>query len=118
MSHKHRDALQKRLDKCYTAFMDSLQGKTTAELIAMAPMITAAKQIHDELPDCCSEDYATILLRFDDPMEIVRKWESSYISHDRKAEIYGFLWVIAENQKEKECAQTHRKDAQKGKGER
>ena len=44
MSSELKDTLKKRLDENYTAFIESLQGKTVSELIAMAPEITAAQQ--------------------------------------------------------------------------
>ncbi|WP_300821058.1 hypothetical protein [uncultured Oscillibacter sp.] len=56
MSGKLKDALKKRLDENYTAFIASLQGKTAFELIAMAPEITAAQQLHEELLDACDEE--------------------------------------------------------------
>ncbi len=64
MNDKPKDILQKRLDENYAAFLESLQGKTTSELIAMAPEITAAKQCHEELLDACDTDDVTFLLQF------------------------------------------------------
>ena len=49
MSSELEDTLKKRLDKNYTAFIDSLQKKTVPELIAIAPEITAVQQLHEEL---------------------------------------------------------------------
>ncbi len=48
MSSERKDTLKKRLDENYTAFIESLQEKTVSELIAMAPEITAAQQLHDD----------------------------------------------------------------------
>ena len=41
--------LRERLDQNYEAFIAQLQEKTTSELIAMAPEITAARMLHEEL---------------------------------------------------------------------
>ena len=80
MSSELRDTLKKRLDENYTAYIASLQGKTVSELIAMAPEITAAQQLHEELLGACDEDDAAFLLQFDDPLEVVRGyWESEII---------------------------------------
>lgn len=77
MSNELKDTLKKRLDENYAAFIESLQGKTPSELIAMAPEITAAQQLHEELLDACDEEDVAFLLRFDDPLETVRGyWES------------------------------------------
>lgn len=95
MNSERKDVLQKRLDEKYTAYIESLQGKTTAELIAMAPEITAAKQVHDELLDCCDEDDVDFLLRFDDPLEVVRGyWESEITGYSHTEEMGHALWEI------------------------
>ena len=46
MSKELKAALRERLDQNYNTFLESLQGKTASELIAMAPEITAAQQLH------------------------------------------------------------------------
>ena len=98
MSHEWKDVLQKRLDANYTAFMESLQKKTVSELIAMAPEITAAQQLHEELLDACDEDDAAFLLRFDDPLEIVRGyWESEITGCDHRGEMGHMLWRVRED---------------------
>ena len=97
MSSELKDALKKRLDENYAAFIKSLQGKTASELIAMAPEITAAQQLHEELPGACNDDDARFLLRFDDPLEIVRGcWESEITGYDHSEEIGHTLWWIQE----------------------
>lgn len=40
MSSELKNALKKRLDENYTAFIEFLQGKTASELIAMAPELS------------------------------------------------------------------------------
>lgn len=72
MSSELRDTLKKRLDENYAAFIKSLQKKTVSELIALAPEITAAQQLRDELACACSEEDAATLLQFDDPLEEMR----------------------------------------------
>ena len=68
MNSEWKDALKNRLDENYTTFIESLQNKTVSELIAMAPEITAAKQVHEELLGACDEDDIAFLLRFVDPL--------------------------------------------------
>ena len=88
MSSERKDALKKRLDESYAAFIESLQGKTIPELIAMAPEITAAQQLHTELLNACDEDDITFLLQFDDPLEVVRGyWESEITGYDHSGEM-------------------------------
>ena len=66
------DTLQMRLDQNYKDYVERLQGKTADELIQLAPEITAAQQLRDELACACSEEDAAILLQFDDPLEEMR----------------------------------------------
>lgn len=66
------DTLQIRLDHNYKDYVAQLQGKTADELIALAPEITAAQQLRDELAVACSEEDAAILLQFDDPLDEMR----------------------------------------------
>ena len=93
MSGDLKIALRARLDQNNKDFMDELQGKTASELIAMAPEITAAQQIHEELLGACDEDDMAFLLRFDDPLEVVRGyWESELTGYDHSGEIGHMLW--------------------------
>ena len=98
MSSERKDTLKKRLDENYTAFIESLQGKTASELIAMAPEITAAQQLHEELLDACDEEDVAFLLRFDDPLETVRGyWESEITGYDHSGEMCHMLWRVQED---------------------
>ena len=98
MSSELRDTLKERLDANYTAFMESLQKKTASELIAMAPEITAAHQLHEELLDACDEEDVAFLLRFDDPLETVRGyWESEITGYDHSGEMGHMLWRVQED---------------------
>ncbi len=88
MSSELKDTLKKRLDENYTVFIESLQEKTVSELIAMAPEITAVQQLHEELLDACDEEDVEFLLRFDDPLEVVRGyWESEITGYDHSGEM-------------------------------
>lgn len=95
MSGELRDTLKKRLDENYAAFIESLQGKTIPELIAMAPEITAAQQLHEELLDVCDEDDAAFLLRSDNPLEtVLGSWESELTGYDHSDEMRYMLWQV------------------------
>ena len=99
MSSELKDTLKKRLDENYTAFIESLQEKTVSELIAMAPEITAAQQLHEELLDACDEEDVEFLLRFDDPLEVVRGyWESEITGYDHSGEMGHMLWEIRDRE--------------------
>ncbi len=99
MSDKLKDTLQKRLDENYAAFLESLQGKTTSDLIAMAPEITTAKQCHEELLDACDTDDVTFLLQFNDPLEVVRGyWESEIAGYDHTNEMGHMVWEIRDKE--------------------
>ena len=98
MSGKRKDALKKRLDENYAAFMESLQGKTPSELIAMAPEITAAQQLHEELPDVCNDGDAEYLLQFDDPLEAMRGLWADALTGGRTEEISHFMWEVRDRE--------------------
>ena len=99
MSSERKDTLKKRLDENYTDFIESLQEKTVSELIAMAPEITAAQQLHEELLDACDEEDVEFLLRFDDPLEVVRGyWESEITGYDHSGEMGHMLWEIRDRE--------------------
>ena len=109
MSSERKDTLKKRLDENYTAFIESLQEKTVSELIAMAPEITAAQQLHEELLDACDEEDVEFLLRFDDPLEVVRGyWESEITGYDHSGEMGHMLWDIRDRElyEKEQLAQT------------
>ena len=109
MSSERKDTLKKRLDENYTAFIESLQEKTVSELIAMAPEITAAQQLHTELLDACDDEDMEFLLRFDDPLEVVRGyWESEITGYDHSGEMGHMLWEIRDRElyEKEQLAQT------------
>ena len=91
--------LRERLDQNYEAFIAQLQGKSASELIAMAPEITAARMLHEELLDTCDQNDVEFLLRFGDPLEVVRGyWESEIIGYDHSGEIGHMLWEIRDKE--------------------
>ena len=91
--------LKERLDKNYETFMEQLQGKDISEVINMAPKITAVQQIHEELLDACDKDDVEFLLRFDDPLEVVRGyWESEITGYDHSGEMGHMLWDIRDRE--------------------
>lgn len=93
------DMLQMRLDQNYREYVAQLQGKPADELIALAPEITAAQQLRDELAAACSEEDATALLQFDDPLEKVR---SFWLEEQDKAhgeQIGNMIWHLQQRGK-------------------
>ena len=99
MSGDLKIALRARLDQNYKDFMDGLQGKTVSELITMAPEITAAQQVHEELLGACDGDDMAFLLRFDNPLDVVRGyWESEITGYDHSGEMGHMLWEIRDKE--------------------
>ena len=91
--------LKVRLDKNYQDFLDRLQKKTLAEIITMAPEITAAQQCREELSDACDPDDVAFLLQFDDPLEVVRGyWEAELTGYDHRNEMGRMLWEIRDRE--------------------
>ena len=99
MNGSLKDALKQRLDENYGAYMRLLQTRTVPELIAMAPEITAAQQLHEELLGVCDEDDAAFLLQFDDPLDVVRGyWAAEITGCDHSDEIGHMLWEIRDRE--------------------
>jgi len=99
MNSKQKETLKQRLDENYTAFIASLEGKTVSELVALAPEITAAQQLHEELLNACDESDIKFLLQFDDPLELVREhWEREINGYDHSAEMGHTLWEIRDKE--------------------
>lgn len=99
MESELKERLRQRLQKNYAAFMEQLQSKTVSEVIAMAPEITAAQQLHEELLDACDDDDAAFLLQFDDPLELARGyWESEITGYDHSGEMGHMIWEIRDRE--------------------
>lgn len=93
MSSEVKTILRDRLKQNYEAYIAGLQGKSTSELINLASEITAAKQVCEELPDACDEEDMPFLLRFDDPLDVMRYyWEFVITDHDHSREMGYTLW--------------------------
>lgn len=98
MSSEVKTILRDRLKQNYEAYIAGLQGKSTSELINLASEITAAKQVCEELPDACDEEDMSFLLRFDDPLEVMRGyWESEITGYDHSGEMGHILWRVRED---------------------
>ncbi len=112
MKRELKERLQQRLQENYTVFMEQLQGKTASELIAMAPEITAVQQLHEQLLIACNDDDTEFLLRFDNPLELVRGyWVSEITDSDFSEEIGHTLWEIRDKELySKEQLTQHPKD--------
>ena len=99
MSSEVKTILRDRLKQNYEAYIAGLQGKSTSELINLASEITAAKQVCEELPDACDEEDMSFLLRFDDPLEVVRGyWEAEITGCDHSGEMGHMLWEIRDRE--------------------
>ncbi|AEY67577.1 DUF3848 domain-containing protein [Clostridium sp. BNL1100] len=64
--------LQERIEANYRTYIQQLQSKPASELIEQAAEIAAAKLVYEELMEGCSTDYTEYLLRFENPLELVR----------------------------------------------
>ncbi len=93
------DLLQIRLDQNYRDYVASLQGKTTDELVALAPEIVAAQQLRDELACACSEEDAADLLQFDDPLGLVRGFWLDEQDKTHGEKIGNMIWHLQQRGK-------------------
>ncbi len=95
MSRDRHEDLQARLDQNYKDYLEQLKKKPFAELIKLAPEITAAQQLCDELAAVCDDSEVEYLLGLDDPLEVTRGyWEREISGYDHGDEMGHMLWVL------------------------
>lgn len=95
MSQDRRDLLQQRLDQNYQDYIAQLQKLPFLEVIRLAPDITAAQQICDELAAVCDEGDIESLLALDDPLELLRdNWKREISDYDHGEEMGHMLWYL------------------------
>ena len=111
MSQDQNAILQLRLDQNYQDYLAQLQEKPFEEIIRLAPEITAAQQLCDELAAVCDDDEVEYLLGLDNPLEVVRGyWEQEISGYDQST-----LWHLRGCGRESPAAGLASKAKQKGK---
>ena len=89
MTSELQSALQKRLEENYAAYTAQLTKRSFADLSS-----TAAKFICENLLSVCSDSDAALLLRFDNPLELMRdRWQEE-IGVDRSEELGHAVWTV------------------------
>lgn len=89
--------LREKLEANYRAYIQQLQTKPTADLIEQAAEIAAAKLVFEELRDGgYNPDYLEYLLRFQNPLEVVRdQWlNENNVTHSD--EMDHALWTLVD----------------------
>ena len=95
MSRDRSELLQLRLDQDYQEYLAQLREKPFEEVIRLAPEITAAQQLCDELAAVCDDDEVEYLLGLDNPLEVVRGyWEPEISGYDHGEEMGHMLWHL------------------------
>ena len=89
-----KNALQKRLEENYAAYAAQLTKKSFADLIDAAEEIAAAKYVCEHLTEVCTDKDAALLLRFDNPLEVMRDRWLEETSVDRSEEIGHMIWTV------------------------
>lgn len=94
-SQDRSELLQLRLDQSYQDYLAQLREKPFDEVIRLAPEITAAQQICDELAAACDEEEAEYLLGLENPLETaVGYWEREISGYDHGEEMGHMLWHL------------------------
>ena len=116
MSQDQNAILQLRLDQTYQDYLAQLREKPFEEIIRLAPEITAAQQLCDELAAVCDDDEVEYLLGLDNPLEVVRGyWEQEISGYDHGEEMGHMLWHLRGCGRESPAAVLASKAKQKGK---
>ncbi len=91
--------LKERLKASYGAYIRQLKQKPAEELIEMASEIAAAKFIYEEvMAEGAFGGYADYLLRFEDPLEVLRDNWLCNEACDRHGEISHMLWEMKDKE--------------------
>jgi len=100
--------LRRKLEGNYRTYIQQLQIKPAADLIEQAAEIAAAKLVFEELCDGgYNPEYQEYLLRFQNPLEVVR---DQWLNEQRTAiddDMEHVLWTIADT---KDTEQDHELD--------
>ena len=95
MSQDRRDLLQQRLDQNYKDYITQLQKLPFPDVIKLAPEITAAQQICDELAAVCDESDIEALLALDDPLALLRdNWKREINDYNHGGVMGYMLWYL------------------------
>jgi hypothetical protein len=94
---KIKELFREKLDASYLAYMASLQGMDSSALIERVEEIATARLVYRELKDGgYNADYLEYLLRFQNPLEVVRdqwrKERGSVLDGDMEH----VLWTLAD----------------------
>ncbi len=96
---ENKKKLKERLKACYGAYIRQLRQKPAEELIEMASVIAAAKFTYEEVTaEGAFGEYADYLLRFEDPLEVLRENWLGNEACDRHKEIGLMLWKMKKNE--------------------
>ena len=97
MDQKKREKkLKERVEANYRSYLMQMQNKPATEIIGQAAEIAAAKLVYDELMKGCKEDYTEYLLRFENPLELVRDQWMIVQNESYSQELEYVLWQITD----------------------
>lgn len=88
--------LKERVEANYRSYLMQMQNKLATEIIGQAAEIAATKLVYDELMKGCKEDYTDYLLRFENPLELVRDQWMIVQNESYSQELVYVLWQITD----------------------
>ena len=92
-----RKKLQNRLEANYQAYIRQIQSRPASDLIEQATEIAAAKLVYDELRECdFPAENLEYLLRFENPLKVVRDQWLQEQNTVRDEEMSHVLWSISD----------------------
>lgn len=99
MSQDPRDILQARLDQNYKDYIAQLRKLPFLDVIKLAPDITAAQQICDEMAAVCDDSHVEALLALDNPLELLREhWEQEISNYDHADEMSHMICILSQRE--------------------
>lgn len=92
-----KERFTKKIQDNYENFLRDWLTQDAEELVSDAEDIAAVKALYNILPDIASSDDMEHLLRFDNPLEVVRDGWLAFNSSDLSDELIHVLWFISKN---------------------
>ncbi|MFT4104823.1 MAG: hypothetical protein QM657_03600 [Lacrimispora sp.] len=92
-----KERFVKKIRDNYENFLRDWLTQDAEELVSDAEEIAAVKTLYNILPDIASSDDMGYLLRFENPLEVVRDGWLAFNNTDLSDELIHVLWFISKN---------------------
>ena len=92
-----KERFAKRIRDNYEDFLRDWLVQDAEELVSEAEQVAAVKTLYSLLPDIASPDDMEYLLRFENPLEVVKDGWLVFNNADLTSELKHVLWFVSKN---------------------